>query len=217
MDRIIADNMIRYFELLAGTVGIICYYRNKQSIWFVFAVFLVCLFGMESLGHWFGTNKMYKQNSNLYNWGVIPLLFLVYHFCYYNIMIKKYKPFVIISYSLFVALTLYENIFWSGEHVYSISFTLSYGCITVLFFSLAYFYQLVNSETILHFKKLMPFWFCLGLLIFFLGSFPNLFFTNYFGKNNKTIMAITYRWVFIFLNYIMYLMFTIGYLWSKPK
>jgi hypothetical protein len=213
----IASNLIRYFELLAGLTGIVCYYRNRKSVWFLFAIFLLCLFGFETLGHWYSTNKMYPNNTILYKWIVIPLLFSMYHLCFFSSLSKKYKPFIITSYFIFLALALLENLFLSEKHYYSISFTLSYGCIAILFFSLAYFYELVKRDDILIFKKLMPFWFCLGLLIFYLGDFPDLFFINYLATIRGTALGIAFRWVFIISNYIMYLLFTIGFICSKPK
>lgn len=212
-----ATNLVRYFELLAGLTGIVCYYKKQQSIWFWFAIFLLCLFGFESLGHWFGTHKLYKYNTIMYKWIVVPLIFLVYHLCYNRILVKKYKPAVIVSFCIFTILALFENLMLAGKHYYSISFAISYGSIAISFFSLVYFFQLVKSDDILYFKKLMPFWFCLALLLFWVGSLPDLFFINSFGNNVKTTLAIAYRWIFIILNYIMYLLFTIGFICSKPK
>ncbi len=217
MSTQIASSFIRYFELLAGLVGVYCYFKKRQSIWFSFAVFLLFNFGCETLGYWFGTHKMYAQNTIMYKWFVIPAIFLMYHFCYYNILIKKFKPLVLISYGVFLLLALWENLFLSVSHNYTINFSIAYGCVAILFFSLSYFYQLVQSDAILNFKSSMAFWFCLGVLIFWIGDFPELFFNNYFGKAVKTNLAITYRWIFIFLNYIMYLLFTMGFICSKPQ
>jgi hypothetical protein len=212
-----ATNLVRYFELLAGLTGVVCYFKKRQSIWFAFAVFLICLFGFETLGHFFGTHKMYKYNTIMYKWIVVPLIFLVYHLCYHRILLKKYKPIVIISFCIFATLALLENLFLAGKHYFSISFTIGYGSIAISFFSLIFFNQLVKGDDILNFKNLMPFWFCLALLLFWVGSLPDLFFINTFGDNIKTALAIAYRWIFIFLNYIMYLLFTIGFICSKPK
>jgi hypothetical protein len=212
-----ATNLVRYFELLTGLTGIVFYYKKRQSIWFAFAVFSICLFGLETLGHYFGTHNMYKYNTILYKWIVIPLLFLIYHLCYYAIMAKKYKPVVIASYCLFALLALLENLFLAKKHYFSISFALSYGCVAISFFSIAYFYQLIRGDDILKFKTLMPFWFCLGMLLFWLVGFPQFFFVNIFAENAKTALAITYRWIFIIQNYIMYILFTIGYIWSSRQ
>lgn len=217
MKILLASNLVKYFELLAGITGIICYYRKRQSVWFAFAVFLLCLYGLEELGSWYGRQRMYRQNTNLYKWIVVPSLFLLYHIAYYRISLKRIKPLVIISLAIFLSLALFENIYWSKEHFYSISLSISFGCISVLFFGLAYFYQLIMGKDILEFKQLMPFWFCLGLLIFYLGSFPYLTFFNSMAIAKDRHAYQVYQWIFIFLNWIMYLLFTIGFICSKPK
>lgn len=217
MNTAMASNLTKYLELLAGITGIICYIKKRNSIWFAFAVFLFFLYGFEELGSWFGKNKMYLLNTNLYKWMVIPSLFLMYHVVYFSFNPKKNKPLILASLILFLSLVCLENIFLSKEHFYSISLTLSYGCLSVLFLSLSYFFSLISSDDILFFTRLMPFWFCLGLLVFYLGSFPYLTFFNSMAELKTRNAYHIYRWVFIFLNWIMYLLFTIGFIWSKPK
>lgn len=215
-----ASSLIKYFELLAGLTGIFFFYRKKESIWFAFAVFLVLLFGMESLGTWFAKNKMYLHNTNLYKWIAVPSQFIMYHFIYYKIVPEKFRRIVILSGLLFLLFALYENIFLKEQHFYAISLTISLGCISVLFFGLAYFFELLKSNHILGFKQQMAFWFCAGLLVFYLGSFPYLTFYNSMSNSENVNIARlykVYRWIFIFLNYIMYLLFTIGFTWSRPK
>ena len=212
-----ASALIKYFELLAGMAGIFCYYKNKKSIWFAFAVFLVLLFGMEALGGWYGKHKMYVQNTNLYKWIVTPLIITMYHAVYYTILSKKFKPIVMGSAIILLFGVLIENIYLGKEHFYAVSIAQSVFCVAILFFSMLYFFGLLKGHEILHFKKLMPFWFCTGLLIFYLGCFPYLTFFNSMAIAHNKSIAHAYRWIFILLNYIMYLLFTLGFIWSKPK
>lgn len=213
-----ASALIKYFELLAGIAGIFCYYKNKKSIWFAFAVFLVLLFGMEALGGWYGKHKMYVQNTNLYKWIVTPVIMTIHHVVYYTILNKKFKPVVIGSAIILLLVVLIENIYLGKEHFYAVSVADSIYCIAVLFFGLVYFFNLLKKDEILYYKKLMPFWFCMALLVFYIGCFPYLTFFNsmaVFNKNSSS--GYVYRWIFIILNYIMYLLFTIGFICSKPK
>ncbi len=212
-----ATNIVRYFELLAGLTGIICYYKKRQSIWFTFAVFLICLFGFETLAHWFGNHKMYEYNKNLYKWMVIPYIFTMYHIAFYKIVNIPYKFIAIFSCALLLLLAIFENLFLAKEHSFSISLTLSFGCLSILFFSLVYFFQLLKSNDILHFKRLMPFWFCIGVFIFYLGNFPNLTFYNSLAISKNEMASHIFRWAFIILNYLMYILFTIGFICSRPK
>jgi hypothetical protein len=212
-----ASSLIQYFELLAGITGLMCYWKKRNAIWFLFAVFLISLFCMEQLGDWYGRHKMIIQNTTLFKWIIIPSLFSIYHFVYYMILSKKYKTIILTSIILFLFFTVSENLIWKREHFYTISLTMSYGCLSVLTFSMLYFFQLVKSEDLLTFKTSMAFWFCLGLLVFYLGSFPFLTFFNSLAIAKDRTVYTFYRWVFIFLNYIMYLLFTIGFICSKPK
>jgi hypothetical protein len=217
METAFASNLIKYLELLAGITGLLCYYKKQHVIWLAFAIFLICLFGMEELGTWFTKNKMYDQNTFLYKWVVIPSLFTMYHIVYYYIAVKKIRLFVLASGILLLLLALFENVVWSEKRFFSITLTVSYGCLSVLILSLTYFFQLIKSEDILHFKRLMPFWFCLGLFVFYLGAFPYLALFNSMSSSKNNDVSQFFRWVFIALNWIMYILFTIGFIWSKPK
>ena len=216
-----ASNFTKYFELLAGLTGVVCYYKKYQSIWFAFAVFLLFLFGMEEMGTWYASKKLYLANTHLYKWIVVPASFLMYHFIYYKIVPEKLRRGVIVSGSLILLCAVYENNFLKEKHYYAISLTISAGCVAILIFGLSYFFDLLKkSDDLLRFKQLMSFWFCAGLLTFWLGSFPYLTFYNSMSNSpNFQIAQLykAYRWIFIFLNYTMYTLFTIGYVWSRPK
>jgi hypothetical protein len=216
METAFASGLIKYFELLAGIVGILCWHKKPQSVWFAFAVFLVFLFGLEFTGMWLGKQKMYTANAFLYKWIVVPLLFIVYHWVFYKILGKKIKPFVVVSGALLLVLTVLENTFLGKLHFYSASITVSIYCAVLLVFCLIYFYSLIRSPQILHFKSEMAFWFCLGVVIFYVGSFPYLTYYNTAADKPKLIY-VTFRWIFIVLNYIMYFLFAIGFLCSRPK
>ncbi len=213
----LASNLIQYFELLASLVGVGCYYKTKKSIWFTLAVCLIILFGFELVGEWLGKYKMYNTNTNMFKWIVIPLLFGLYHYIFYNINKGTIKKYTALTYLLFLVLVIFENAFLSRSHKYQISLSISVGCISLLCFSLHYFFQLVKTDELLHFKTSMAFWFCCGLLLFYLGCFPFLTFFNSLAISKDRSVATFYRWIFIFLNYIMYLLFTIGFICSKPK
>jgi hypothetical protein len=211
-----ATSLIGWFELLAGLTGIVYYYKKRQSNWFVLAVFLVCLFGFEKLGHFLGTHGMGKYNSYMYKWVVIPSLFGIYHWVFFKIN-SNIKKQIVVSYTIFLALVILENVFLGKTHALQISLSLSVGCIAILYFCLHYFFNLLKSEELLYFKTSMAFWFCCGLLLFYWGSFPYLTFFNSLAISKNKAIAANYRWVFIILNYIMYLLFTIGFICSKPR
>lgn len=210
-------NLIKYLELFAGITGMVCYFKYKKSVWFVFSIYLIILFCFEYVGYRLGVNKMYKANTILYKTLVIPSIFLMYHWVFSKILPSKSKKLIGFSAIFFVLFAILENTFLGKEHFYSISISLSYGCLAVLFFSLQYFLNLLKSDELLVYYKVMAFWFCVGLLIFYLGSFCKLSLFNSlaFSKNKELVQA--FNWVFVLLNYIMYSLFAIGFICSKPK
>jgi hypothetical protein len=212
-----ANNILLFLELLSAVCGLYMYRNNVKSVWFAFAIFLFFIFSMDLLGGWLSMKKMYSYNTNLFKWIVEPLLFTMYHIVFYTLVSKKIKGIVVISAVSFLLLTIVENVFWGKIHFYSNSLTMSYGCLMVLVFCMHFFYKLINSEEILNFKSLMSFWFCLGIFIFFLGSFPYLTFFNSLAMAKNKDIAQLYRWIFITLNWLMYLFFTIGFICSKQK
>jgi hypothetical protein len=216
MDAIFASSLIKYFELAAGLIGLFCWYKKPNSVWLLFSVYLLLLFGMEYLGSWLGKHKLYEENSKLYKWLVIPSLVLMYHLVFYKILREK-KGWIIVSASIFGFLAIVENVFLNKTHNYSISITQSFGCLSIAIASIMYFLQLVKTDEILLFYKDMGFWFSLALLLFYVGSFAKLTFFNSLGLQKNAVLFNLVRWIFIYLNYIMYSLFAIGYIWSKPK
>ena len=86
----------------------------------------------------------------------------------------------------------------------------------MLILILSYFFQLVTSNSILNFKNNMLFWVCLGMLLYYLGTFPYFGLRNTFATNFQDVFN-TYTYIAYFLNALMYLMFTISFIWGKPN
>lgn len=62
----------------------------------------------------------------------------------------------------------------------------------------------------------MLFWISLGLLIYYLGAFPYYGMRNVLAKEYKEIY-ITYGYIIYVLDILMYVMFTISFIWGKPN
>ena len=73
-----------------------------------------------------------------------------------------------------------------------------------------------KKDRILNFKKSLPFWISVGLLVYYLGSIPGTLTINAIkhlkSENLTFIMSIT-----PFLSLIMYCIFIFGALWSQKK
>jgi hypothetical protein len=216
MNQVFASNLVKYFELIAGLIGVLVYYKDKKTIWFILAVFLIVLFGMEYTGYWLGKTERYKQNTILYKYLVIPSLFCMYHFIFYHLL-PNHKINVLVSLATFIVVVFFENLLLSKEHYFTVSTSLSYGCLAVSVGAIMYLLNLVKTDAILDFKKNMGFWVSIGLLLFYVGSFVRFTFGNSLGFNSNNSITAILNWTFLILNYIMYTLFAIGFICSKPK
>jgi hypothetical protein len=217
MNLIEATNCIKFFELGAAIVGFLNYTKLKNTFWVYFPIFLLTLFSLECYGQFLASNKNYSENVNLYKLIVIPILFSFYSFIFYNILLKKRPLLFIIGMVLFVISLLLEYTLLRSSHPFYASLSLAIVNIFFLIYCLMYYIQLINSDRLITFYNSLSFWFCTGLLVFYLGCLP------YFGLYNilatkfyKTIF-LPYTWVFVVLNYIMYSLFVIGFIWNKKR
>ncbi len=62
----------------------------------------------------------------------------------------------------------------------------------------------------------MLFWVSLGLLLYYLGAFPYYGLRNVLARDFQGVY-ITYTYIVYVLDILMYLMFTISFIWGKPN
>ena len=74
----------------------------------------------------------------------------------------------------------------------------------------------LRSDQVLNYRNSRMFWISIGLLIFYLGSLPLYGVWNTLAKNYPAVFN-TYWMVLINLNYLMYISFSISFIWGKQK
>lgn len=120
---------------------------------------------------------------------------------------------------------LFNIIYFSSSlyYAYEENYILTYNSISSILGSFLvtgavflFFKDFINSDRILNFKKSLPFWISVGLLVYYLGSIPGTLTLNaikHLKRANLTfIINIT-----PFLSLIMYCIFIFGALWSQKK
>lgn len=141
---------------------------------------------------------------------VTEILFI--HWFFYKTLSKK----IIIAGACIYLLGFLLEHFLIQDHAYyfqSLSYTI--GNLFILVYLLMFFIELVKSERILVFKKLTVFWISLGMLVFYLGTFPFYGLYNELAKDLNIFVPLA--WISTSLNYSMYLLFTIAFIWGKPQ
>jgi hypothetical protein len=199
------------FEFLAAIIGFLNWSKIKGNYWQYFPFYLLVLTMSDLVSIYLPS----KSVNIYYTYFIIPLEFLFVFYLFKNNL--KYNKLVwgcitvyIISFLIEI---IYENI--NQKNVF-LSVSYSVGNLLLLILILRYFYFLIYSERILSFNTEPMFWVSLGLLLFYLGTFPyyglyNLLKTKYFD------ILVSYTWIMIFLNYAMYLLFAASFIWGKEK
>jgi hypothetical protein len=143
-----------------------------------------------------------------------PLEMLFLNWFFYNTLNKHYRKIVTAGTVIYITVLILEKTLFHYNSYYFQSLSYTVANLFILIYITLFFMELMNSEKILVFKKLTVFWIVCGLLVFYLGTFPFYGLYNELSKNIDIFIPVA--WVATSLNYCMYLLFTIGFVWGKP-
>jgi hypothetical protein len=199
-------------EALAAIAGFITYkkWRRCYLRWFPFYVTLIVMFEAGYyLFRYFGNNTA----SILMYEIAIPLEMIFINWFFYHTL-KKNKKLIVAGSIIYIIVWLLEKTIFTESDYYFQSLSYTAGNLFILVYLILFFIQLIRSEKLLNFKKLTVFWIALGMLVFYLGTFPFYGLYNELAKNLNIFIPVA--WVATSLNYCMYLLFTFGLIWGKP-
>lgn len=198
--------------IMAGLVGFINWRSVKNTYWRYFPFYLISVAGIEIL------RVKFMNIEFIYSFLTIvitPIEFLFFFWLFAKNNQKKLP--IIIGCIIYLIIFLVETVWIDTlKSDYFMSFSYSIGNVILLIFILQYFYKLIYSDRILYFHYERMFWVSLGLLIFFLGTLP------YFGLYNLMLskyfdLLVSYTWLEIFLNYVMYSLFAASFIWGGKE
>ncbi|WP_298118342.1 hypothetical protein [Flavobacterium sp.] len=207
--------VLNIIEALTFIIALYCYKGNKSHRKFIF-YFAFIVFS-EMIGKIFDIYRYLELTKYWYNFIVIPTeFFFWYFFLLTNFKKKKEKLIVKIGILLLTCSFIIEWMFFYDAKAVFVSLSYTFGNLVLLLLILIYFKQLIHSKRILNFDKELEFWLCSGLLLFYLGTFPVFGLYNYFLDNYPNDLKMFYIFMLV-LNCLMYTLFSIGMLWTKPK
>lgn len=153
----------------------------------------------------------------MYRYFGIPIQFLFYFWLfrkYFFDSAQRYWP--VAGLIIYVLSWLGEMFFFEKAKYWFMSFSYTIGNIVLLVLIITFFIKFIHSEQILKYRESTMFWVCLGLLSFYLGTFPFYALRNTLFHNYNEVFNIYYHVNFI-LDYLMYIFFTIAFIWGRPK
>ena len=209
---------LNVLELAACVVGFIFMKKIKHSYWKWFAFYLAIIFLTEITGEYLLFVKQDLQgNIAVYSYFGIPLQFFFFYWIFYQQFKKSNKSkWPLISAAIYLVSLIADLLYISKIEFYFESFSYVIGCIFLLVLILVYFTRLIKSDEILHYRSSMMFFVCLGIMVFYVGAMPFFAFRNALYVHNNNLFYI-YWYIQFGLNYLMYLLFIVSFIWGKPN
>lgn len=220
----IIQNAVLYSELIASLTGSIYFYKYKQTqlkyflylLWIItFSEFFassIIVFEIDSLLY-------ISENGTRHNTWVYNLLyFLFFNFIYFiylkSIENKKHKFWIVTFMVTYTIVSIYNWRFL--QNFVSDLSELPYflGSIFLIVIIIFYFVELLKSDKIIVFHKLLLFWISVGLLLFHTGTIPFSI-----KMNNYADMFYIHDMFYIIyiLAITMYSIFIFGFIWSGKE
>lgn len=184
---------------------------KKLTFYFFFIII------SEQIGAFLVSKDLFNITKYWYNFIVIPVeFFFFYWFLLRHFNSKKDRIIAKTGIVILLFGFVIDCFFFYNSKAIFISLSYTLGNFILLILVLLYFKNLIHSKRILNFTTELEFWICLGLLIFYLCTFPFFGLYNYFLENYPIEFRFYYI-VMLVLNIVMYLIFSFGILWTKPK
>ncbi|HRI25979.1 MAG TPA: hypothetical protein PLZ45_14975 [Ferruginibacter sp.] len=213
------------FEGIACITGFVYWKRVRNSYWRWFPFYLAAIVINEVTGvYLLHVKRNLSLNTALYSYWGIPLQFFFFFWLFHRYFkeagIKtKWPPLAAAIYGICWLSDIFswpDLYYLSQVKLYFDSFSYTIGNIGLLVLLLIFFLRFSKSDEVLHYRSSRMFWVCLGLLIFYVGSMP------FYGIRT----TLYYQYPDIFYPYwniqfimgcLMYLFFSISFIWGKAK
>lgn len=209
---------LNLFEALACITGFIYWKKIRNTYWKWFPVYLGIILLTEITGEIAGYRLQWFQfNRNLYTFFCIPFQFLFFYWLLWKYFERSsYKYWALAGAGAYL-LSFFINIFFlAGMRFAFFSFSYMMGNLVLLVLIILFFRIFTKGNKILEYRSTNMFWVCLGLLIFYLLSLPLYGLWNTLAVKHPKLFD-NYWIITMILNYLMYLLFTLSFVWGKPK
>ncbi|WP_271782688.1 hypothetical protein [Aquimarina algiphila] len=216
--------LIHLVELIAAVAGTIYLNKNREDLpsrYFVWFLWFTVVIEKIGLVRRFVLKSEYldflkdtiigESNYWIYNPYLIISVFFYVRYLMWNIRSKKIRSILNFLSYLYVFSSIVNFISYSEKFFNSHS---AYGFIVgstlILLSIILYFYEVLQDDIILEFKKSLPFYVTAGVLVFYLTVTPFFIHSKYYSTPNPGFIKI-YTFIITIANIIMYTCYTIGF------
>lgn len=210
--------ILNIFEALACLAGFLYWKKIRNSYWYLFPLYLGIIVLTEFTGEYFlHVKKDLDLNIAVYRYFGIPVQFFFFYWLFYQYFksIKRNKWPLFFG-AIYLASWVFDLTYMSRIKLFFDSFSYVIGCIMLLVLLLIYFIRFVKSDELLQYKSSMMFWVCLGVMIFYIGSLPFWGLRTTLLMKYPNLFYVYWHIQFVF-NCMMYILFSVSFIWGKPK
>lgn len=197
---------------IAAIVGAFYFFRLKNSYWRWFCVYLIFIFIQEFF--WRYNASIYSITKQAYYALVgIPAQVLFFIWLYGIKSLQNNK--LSIGLAAVYLISLLVSDYLMKIDVFNVM-NLNFGTILLIVLVVLEFLKQIKTENILKFYEDKMFYINLGVILFYVGTYPFFAFYNIIVSNFPEIWNMYYIY-FLLSNCIMYLLFVASLLWGKQK
>lgn len=208
----IRNILLPSIQLITMIIGIYYISRLKKSYWKWFSFYLILICGQEFF--WLLNPKIdrfYRETYYIYLG--IPIQYIFLYWLYAFKSLNKRILFITLT-ALFTCSLTIAAYFMNIHEVYSV--TTNVGTLLLIILFILESVKQIKTDEILKFKENKMFYINLGLILFYLGTYPYQIFIRELYENHFAIWNVYYVY-FLLSNCIMYLLFAASFLWGKTR
>ena len=205
-------------EVIAAIAGFLNWKKIGNSYWKWFPVYLSIIAAIEILTEsTFASTNSYEFTIAIHDFLGTPLQFFFFFWIFHQYFRSEKPSYLpLIGAVIYLLVWIIDLFFLRGKLLPFVSFSYSVGNLILLVLIILFFVRLASGELILKYSSMMIFWVSLGLLVFYLGSFPLYGMYNTLAAKHPDIFNSYWKFATL-LDCIMYLLFAFALIWKKTK
>lgn len=208
----ILKNVLLISQLISVIICLLYLFKREIGYWRWFAVYLVIIFIQECF--WMQSASIDKQYRIIYYVFIgVPLEYLFFYWLY-ALKSQKNKKLFILSVSIYIITILLSVFYKNVDEVFSISVNI--GTMILIVLIILEFIKQIKTDDILMFKANRMFYINLGLILFYIGNYPFHIFGPELYINHLNIWN-AYYFYFLITNILMYVLFSVAFIWGKTR
>lgn len=211
--EIFLSNTLLWVEGFAAIISLFFYYKNvTNNFWKYFVFYLVFIFFCELFGK-YGEHFIAFSKAHFYNYVVIPLQFFFFYWLYALKSLKRTTLFIVFSLLYLISFIPSELYFKGSKIIFSFNYT--FGSLILMVLVVMEYYKQITSSDIINFNRNRMFYINVGVTLFYIGTLP--FWTFYYLLVKYIQIWIIYYDYFLISGIIMYVLFSISFVWGKQN